>query len=411
MWCALRLLSTAAACTVAAATGAATLGSQSAWPVHPAVTTALDAHDAKKAADYAKNAANVAHRVAAKSVRVARKAHDALERARSVVKAARLNSVNLSSDQRTTLESAEARLKTATNTVDLHNLATKRSAAAGAGLEPMQGELRDLRDQLARSRGNSGSDKSIEQMDVELQEMEDMLAKLAEEERGQPASSNGHEELKVEIDRLRTAVDRLNHFGGVRSTLVRAPEVAPEHAELRYRIPTRTFAPATQLTPLADESVPEQADGNGPEQASSTGSISSGEAAPVSEEASSEEEAASGSGRVDVDMEMPYGELEPFGREDTAQELTESSIKESDEMVDQLERAEVAEEKRAVFRALTRLRGAAITSFDGVARSQTGNIDEYNKVHKWRSTHPLNHLADEEADVSRWAFPDTADFF
>merc|ERR1719389_944685 len=75
---------------------------------------------------------------------------------------------------------------------------------------------------------------------------------------------------------------------------------------------------------------------------------------------------------IDVDTEMPYGELEPFGREDTAQELTESSIKESDEMVDQLERAEVAEEKRAVFRALTRLRGAAITSFDGVARSQTG---------------------------------------
>eukprot|EP00746_Dinoflagellata_sp_MGD_P163552 gnl/MRDRNA2_/MRDRNA2_91658_c0_seq1.p1 gnl/MRDRNA2_/MRDRNA2_91658_c0~~gnl/MRDRNA2_/MRDRNA2_91658_c0_seq1.p1 ORF type:complete len:285 (+),score=86.05 gnl/MRDRNA2_/MRDRNA2_91658_c0_seq1:177-1031(+) len=82
---------------------------------------------------------------------------------------------------------------------------------------------------------------------------------------------------------------------------------------------------------------------------------------------------------IDVDTEMPYGELEPFGREDTAQELTESSIKESDEMVDQLERAEVAEEKRAVFRALTRLLGAAITSFDGIARSQTGNIDEYNK--------------------------------
>jgi len=113
---------------------------------------------------------------------------------------------------------------------------------------------------------------------------------------------------------------------------------------------------------------------------------------------------------IDIDTAMPYGELEPFGREDTAQELTEGSIKESDEMVDQLERAEVAEEKRAVFRALTRLRGAAITSFDGVARSQTGNIDEYNKVHKWRNTHPLRHLADEESDVAKWAFPDDADF-
>jgi len=113
---------------------------------------------------------------------------------------------------------------------------------------------------------------------------------------------------------------------------------------------------------------------------------------------------------LDIDTGMPYGDLEPFGREDTAQELTESAVTESDSMVDQLERAEVAEEKRAVFRALTRLRGAAITSFDGVARSQTGNIDEYNKVHKWRKSHPLHHLANEESDVNKWAFPNNADF-
>lgn len=113
---------------------------------------------------------------------------------------------------------------------------------------------------------------------------------------------------------------------------------------------------------------------------------------------------------VDFDAsQMPYGELEPFGREDTAQELTEQSIKESDEMVDQLERAEVAEEKRSVFRAITRLRGAAIASFDGIARSQTGNIDEYNHNNKWRDTHPLHHLAQEESDVSKWAFPSNAD--
>merc|ERR550537_790429 len=112
---------------------------------------------------------------------------------------------------------------------------------------------------------------------------------------------------------------------------------------------------------------------------------------------------------LDIDTAMPYGDLEPFGREDTAQELTESAVRESDQMVDQLERAEVAEEKRAVFRALTRLRGAAITSFDGVARSQTGNIDEYNKVHKWRKAHPMHHLADEESDITKWAFPDNAD--
>jgi len=122
-----------------------------------------------------------------------------------------------------------------------------------------------------------------------------------------------------------------------------------------------------------------------------------------------EEPTAAAAAPMEIDTEMPYGELEPFGREDTAQELTDQSIQESDEMVDQLERAEVAEEKRAVFRALTRLRGAAITSFDGIARSQTGNIDEYNHLHKWRETHPLHHLADEESDVSKWAFPDNAD--
>jgi hypothetical protein len=150
-----------------------------------------------------------------------------------------------------------------------------------------------------------------------------------------------------------------------------------------------------------DDSKPAESESEEP--AASTASAPPGlqaepEATPVEEKG------------IDIDTAMPYGDLEPFGREDTAQELTEDSIKESDGMVDQLERAEVSEEKRAVFRALTRLRGAAITSFDGVARSQTGNIDEYNKVHQWRATHPLHHLADEESDVSKWAFPDNADF-
>merc|ERR1719480_605630 len=128
-------------------------------------------------------------------------------------------------------------------------------------------------------------------------------------------------------------------------------------------------------------------------------------AAPYTSRAYDPAPSASDSSRVDIDTQMPFGELEPFGREDTAQELTESSVKESDEMVDQVERAEVSEEKRAVFRALTRLRGAAITSFDGIARSQTGNIDQYAKENKWRAAHPVRHLAQQEADVSKWAFP------
>lgn len=141
----------------------------------------------------------------------------------------------------------------------------------------------------------------------------------------------------------------------------------------------------------------------------SNGAASTAGASSLANSASTAESSVAMPSQIDMDVEMPYGDLEPFGREDTAQELTESSIHESDQMVDQLERAEVAEEKRAVFRALTRLRGAAITSFDGIARSQTGNIDQYNKLNKWRNAHPLHHLADEEADVSKWAFPDNAD--
>lgn len=126
-------------------------------------------------------------------------------------------------------------------------------------------------------------------------------------------------------------------------------------------------------------------------------------------EDSAEPEIAAKPEAPEVDMAMPYGDLEPFGREDTAQELTEASIRDSNAMVDQIERSEVAEEKRSVFRALTRLRGAAITSYDGIARSQTGNIDDYARKNQWREAHPVRHLADEEADVSKWAFPDSAD--
>eukprot|EP00933_Yihiella_yeosuensis_P016827 TRINITY_DN1422_c0_g1_i1.p1 TRINITY_DN1422_c0_g1~~TRINITY_DN1422_c0_g1_i1.p1 ORF type:complete len:234 (+),score=64.59 TRINITY_DN1422_c0_g1_i1:120-821(+) len=107
---------------------------------------------------------------------------------------------------------------------------------------------------------------------------------------------------------------------------------------------------------------------------------------------------------------VPFGDLEAFGREDTAKELTEVSRDQSNAMVDQLERAEVAEEKRSVFRALTRLRGVTITSFDGIAKSQVNNIVSYAKKNKFREQHPLKTLAEEESDVSKWAFPNKADF-
>eukprot|EP00933_Yihiella_yeosuensis_P036879 TRINITY_DN3068_c0_g3_i1.p1 TRINITY_DN3068_c0_g3~~TRINITY_DN3068_c0_g3_i1.p1 ORF type:complete len:213 (-),score=60.62 TRINITY_DN3068_c0_g3_i1:94-732(-) len=147
------------------------------------------------------------------------------------------------------------------------------------------------------------------------------------------------------------------------------------------------------------------------------GAPAGGPAGPASAPASVEAEPAeppktvsTADPSVEIDTQLPYGELEAFGREDTAQELTESSVKSSNTMIDQLERAEVAEEKRSVFRALTRLRGATITSYDGIARSQTGNINDYAKKNQWRKAHPIKTLAEEESDVSKWAFASNADF-
>jgi len=110
------------------------------------------------------------------------------------------------------------------------------------------------------------------------------------------------------------------------------------------------------------------------------------------------------------DKRLPFESMEPFGRETKGEALTETAIDESNAMVDQVEKAEVAEEKRSVYRALTRLRGVALSSFDGVANSQTANIKEYAKTNKWRKNHPVKHLAEEESDVAAWAFPSEADF-
>merc|ERR1719424_1503719 len=109
--------------------------------------------------------------------------------------------------------------------------------------------------------------------------------------------------------------------------------------------------------------------------------------------------------KVTLNKAIPFGSLESFGREDTASELTEASISESNDMVDQIERAVVAETKRSMFRALTRLRGATIANFDGMANAQSANVDHYTKKKEWTKTHKLNHLAEQEGDVKKWAFP------
>jgi hypothetical protein len=365
----------------------------------PSDEVEVQANTAKVAANTAKVAAQVANKVAEHSVKVMQKSQSALNDAKEALRGARVNAAGLSEDQRNALEKAEEKLHSATRAGDFGKLETARYQQAQGNthtqaevhalqkkldssnsssniyakceLEVMREELQKLRQVLAeiRMQGVSADEeKSILEMEGAINELDTLLADLQDQEKA-GGYTQSHDELKAEIERLREAVYRFK----------RAHEKARQEKlasrSYTYDIDANRDAPAAAAAAAAVTTpCPDQA------------------------------------GSLDIDTSMPYGDLEPFGRENTAQELTEASIRESDEMVDQLERAEVAEEKRAVFRALTRLRGAAITSFDGVARSQTGNIDQYAKVHKWRMSHPLHHLAMEESDITKWAFPDNADF-
>jgi len=102
---------------------------------------------------------------------------------------------------------------------------------------------------------------------------------------------------------------------------------------------------------------------------------------------------------VGHDLEMNYNKIAPFGKEDTPRELQEHAAKTQDPRVDAVENAEVAEIKRAVFRALTRLRAASIKEFDTIGRLETQAIDAYNDAHHYRTENPLEHLHSDEAPV------------
>jgi len=315
-----------------------------------------DAKNAKAAAKVAKQAAVVANKVATHSIKVTGHAKKALKHALGALHDARVDSSGLDKRQKDTLKKAEAHLREATKTAE-HGQLKKLKDTHDLQKEKMEEDLK-----------RKGGMSEREQMRHEIQELREKLK----------AKNVDDKDIDKALDELEQDLEKTD--------VPINDESKAELERLRNLVDSLEAAPDTQVKSDVDKESHEESHAD-----------SDGVATPVMQKG------------LDIDTEMPYGDLEPFGREDTAQELTESSIKESDEMVDQLERAEVAEEKRSVFRALTRLRGAAITSFDGVARSQTGNIDEYNKIHQWRNTHPLHHLADEESDVSKWAFPDNAD--
>jgi len=403
-------------------------------PPTPEEYAAVDAINAHNAANSAKEAANVATRVAAHSVDISSHAQSALKKAQAVLKEARAGAGGLSVDQKELLNRAQTNLNRATKSTVVYNVGDVKyvntahpdtviyssPAAERAALESrleglnhdlntrhqsievlrsenelaaMELEIRQLREQLDAQAATKRRDVETAATMRELSELQTMVKELEIAEAKHQVKVNEHDEMKIELEKLREHVKALE-----------AKRNQPDTGTLVYEVPPQRELPLRTVEGReGDESASLSAESE------SESDAEAGVSVPSAPEDEAEGTPYSEKG-IDIDTAMPYGELEPFGREDTAQELTEDSIQESDEMVDQLERAEVAEEKRAVFRALTRLRGAAITSFDGIARSQTGNIDEYNKLHKWRRTHPLHHLADEESDISKWAFPDNADF-
>jgi len=347
----------------------------------PAAATEIkeDAANAKQAAKVAHHAAKLANKVAQHSMKIVGHAKSSLRHALGALHDARVESSSLGKEQKMALKKAEAHLREATKKADFGKLKKLKDAK---DLQKAKMEI-DLEKKVDKTKNGKTEKeevlreiqelrKKLKEDNVNDKDIDEALDELEADVRKNDGPIN--DESKAELERLRQLVDSLEDSNG----------------DVEDKASKVTTTKVASKEPVAMGGV------DGSERASDEAGGDE-TATPVEQKG------------LDIDTQMPYGELEPFGREDTAQELTESSIRESDGMVDQLERAEVAEEKRSVFRALTRLRGAAITSFDGVARSQTGNIDEYNKIHQWRTTHPLHHLADEESDVSKWAFPDNAD--
>jgi len=364
-----------------------------------------DAKNAHIAAQSAKQAAKVATKVAEHTSHVTKQASSALKDAQQALHEARIGSKHLSKNQRKSLKEAEKKLKEASKAKDTSSKQVKTTKSVSikseqdkavkkqmkAEMEKIKmeemkrrdGELEEMRKEIEALRKEL-KDKEEDKADDDamLKDLQDEIGRMEEEEKKEDKTDKkSHDEMKAEIERLKGQIEDMDNKV-VQSESGLQSGGKQEEASVTKTKEVEKYD--VNMKPLSEEEDSDEQE-------------ASNEVTPVQEKG------------IDIDTAMPYGDLEPFGREDTAQELTEDSIKQSDEMVDQLEKAEVSEEKRAVFRALTRLRGAAITSFDGVARSQTGNIDEYNKIHKWRETHPLHHLADEESDISKWAFPDNAD--
>lgn len=382
---------------------------------------------AEAAAHAATTAAQVANEVASHAKLMHAHSQDALKHAHAALHSAQHDTSGMSESQKESLGKADEALKKASEKMETEELEqeewvkdalaeSEAQIASREATERLRRQISDLEKQISVAKELKEKEAHQKEIDRLKKELEAQVA--AENKAHGTAESLG--KMKDDLEKMQRQLDTMEDIKALKESIdgksgggdQDASELLKKMKEIDDLLTDleKQQAEGAEISPETQEALAEE-----------LRKLKQQVAERIEREEArqkAEKEAAEQAAETDAEKEfpeegpgghMPYGQLAPFGRENVAQELTEESIHESNKMVDDIEHAEVAEEKRAVFRALTRLRGAAITSYDGVARSQTGNIAEYNHKHKWRDTHPLQHLAQEESDVSKWAFPDNAD--
>jgi len=401
---------------------------------------AVHAYNAVEAAETAGQAATIAHRVANHAESIEANAADALAYAKDALHGA---AVNAGGASKGALEDAVARVNEATDGAGRAATATRYSTATGGDVTDteygkLERRLGRLQNELDNGKGGTGDGNQVESEIHKLQQKLDAMKKAPQAQPGAaeklqqqlhdleqqmeaakvaraaglepPPGTASEDEIKVKLEETREQLGKLSGSQGqpaVFDPQQRLRELQDQLDKLRQLRAKEAQAKTTPDNAALKTDIAQLRKDLGAAEGATSGEVEGRLAAEIAK-LEREMDAAPGS-PIDIDTTLPYGEAEPFGREQTASEMTASAKYESDTMVDQIERAETMEERRAVFRALTRLRGATISAYDGIAKSHLNNVVQYNKEHKWRDTHPVKHLAQEEDDVSRWAFPNNSE--
>lgn len=405
-----------------------------------------------EAAESAGQAAKVAHRVATHAEHIEANAADALAYAKHALHGAAVHAGGL---DKGALEDAAARINEASDGAAAATRYSRQSSstggAAGVGeVEQLERRLGRLQDELDQGKGGAGAATGTtdgDQLDSELRKLQQKLDAMKRNQQAQPGGVNAatealqqklrdlenqmeaskvakaaglepppgtasEDEIKVKLEETREQLGKLAGSQG--------QQPGGDHAQRLRELQEQL----DKLRQLRAKEAQAQADPNNEALKAEIASLRKALGGDTTTPGAAEKRLAVEMGKleadinatpgyapsgIDIDASLPYGDAEPFGRETTATDLTKSSKRESDQMVDQIERAESMEERRAVFRALTRLRGATISAYDGIAKSHMNNVVQYNKEHKWRDAHPMKHLAQEEDDVGKWAFPNNSE--